>query len=76
MGYDESHDPLIAYRVDKNMETRRSMSVHIEDSLTNLDARKSYGCDIKYLYEDYGRVYFCDSFNCVPCESMNPLRFL
>ena len=76
MGYDESHDPLIAYRVDKNMETRQGMSVHIEDSLTNLVAGKSYRCDIKYWYEDYGRVYFRDSFNCVPCESRNPLRFL
>ncbi|MCM1108659.1 MAG: hypothetical protein NC388_06340 [Clostridium sp.] len=76
MGYEESHDPLIEYRVKGDMETRQSATIHVEDSLTKLEMGKNYRCDIKYWYEDYNMVYYRDSFNCVPCEARQPLRFL
>lgn len=76
MAYDEVHDPLITYRVNEEMETRKGTSIHVEDSLTKLEMGKNYRCDIKYWYEDYNMVYYRDSFNCVPCEARMPLRFL
>lgn len=76
MGFDENHDPLIAYRSNKFMETREEDSVMILVNLYPIDIKKHYKVTATKWLENSHNVYVSDSVCLDEGYDKEPMRFL
>lgn len=76
MGYDLTHDPLVAFRSPYFMKDREMDSLRVYMELYPIDPKKHYRVNATHWYEDYNTVYKSDSVCLDEGYDKEPMRFL